>query len=104
MAKFHGVIGYFVTEETSPGVWVPTITEKPYKGDILRNSQQFQSSEQLNDDININNRFSIIADPFAESNVANMRYLRYKGTKWKIVSIDIQRPRLILSVRGVWNE
>jgi len=104
MAKFHGVIGYFVTEETSPGVWVPTITEKPCKGDILRNSQQFQSSEQLNDNININNRFSVVSNPYTESNIANMRYIRYRGTKWKIVGVEIEYPRLILSVRGVWNE
>lgn len=104
MAKFHGVIGYFVTEETSPGVMVPSITEKPVQGDILRNSQKFQSSEQLNDDIVLNNRFSILANPFTESNIANMKYIQYRGTKWKISSVDIQYPRLILSVQGVWNE
>jgi hypothetical protein len=104
MAKFHGVIGYYVTEETSPGVWIPAITEKSCNGDILRNSQKFQSSEQLNDDIILNNRFSIVANPYTESNIANIRYIRYKGTKWKVSNVDIQYPRLILSVQGVWNE
>ena len=103
MAKFHGVVGYFTTEETSPGVHVDGITEVPCQGDILRNTQRFESSEQLNDDVTIDNRFSIVADGFMTTNMANIRYVEYLNIKWKVVTIDIQPPRLILKVRGVYN-
>lgn len=105
MAKFQGFIGYITdTEETEPGVYEEVITERRCRGDILRNSQRWESSDQINDDITINNRFSMVGDPFAYSNIPNMRYLKWNDIKWKITSVDIQRPRLILHVGGEYNE
>lgn len=103
MAKFHGMIGFSHTEETSSGVYTEIITEKPYKGDLLRNSQRWASSEQLHDDININNRFSIVADLYAYENIEYIRFIKWNGTKWKVSTVDIQRPRLIIHVKGVYN-
>ena len=65
MAKFYGVIGYAVTEETKPGVWAEKIIERMYYGDLTRNTRRLQSAEQLNDNINVANEISIVADPFA---------------------------------------
>ena len=103
MAKFYGVIGYAETVETSPGVWSETITERNYFGDVVRNNRKLQSSDQLNDNINIANEFSIVADPFANQNFHSMRYVEYMGTKWKITDVTVQYPRLILTVGGVYN-
>ena len=38
MAKFYGVIGYAVTEETKPGVWAEKIIERMYYGDSTTTS------------------------------------------------------------------
>lgn len=104
MAKFQGLIGYIQTEETSPGVYTDVVTERPYKGDLLRNSQRWEASdERLNDDININNRFSIVADVYAYENMEYIRYIQWNGVKWRIKKFDVQRPRLILHVGGVYN-
>lgn len=103
MAKFHGMVGYMQTLETAPGAHTTEITEKPCKGDILRNSQTFVPGDHLNDNIVINNRFSIVADAFWEANIANIRYILWNGVKWKVESIDIQHPRLILHIGGVYN-
>jgi hypothetical protein len=103
MAKFHGVIGYVVTEETTPGVWEKKVIERSYYGDLLANNRKFQTTEQVNDDINISNKISILADSFAYENSHVMKYVVLMGTKWKIKEIDIQYPRLILSVGGVYN-
>lgn len=103
MAKFYGVIGYAETVETSPGVWSETITERNYFGDVGRNNRKLQSADQLNDNINIANEFSIVADPFANQNFHSMRYVEYMGTKWKITDVTVQYPRLILTVGGVYN-
>ena len=103
MAKFHGTIGYVMTEETSPGVHTMAVTEKSYTGDILRNSQRWENSENLNPNFNINNRFSIIADAYAYANYDKIRYVLWNGVKWKVSTVEIFRPRLILSVSGVYN-
>lgn len=103
MAKFYGAIGYAVTEETAPGIWTEKIDERMYYGDIIRNTRKYQSSGQLNDDLNISNEFSIIADLFANKNFQSMKYVKFMGAKWKITNIEVQYPRLILTVGGVYN-
>lgn len=103
MAKFHGKIGVVKAEETAPGVFQQVATEKVYKGDILRSSQNWQQSEKVNDDITINNRFSIVADTFLFENLQFVRYIVWQGSKWKVTSFDIERPRLILNIGGVYN-
>lgn len=104
MAKWFGVIGYAVTEETSPGVWKEKIVKREYFGDLNRINRRLQpSSEKLNDDIDISNEISIVSDPFAMQNFHSMRYAEFMGTKWKITSVEVQYPRLNLSLGGVYN-
>ena len=87
MSKFYGAIGYSVTEEIRPGVWGEKITVRDYYGDVIRNTRQYQSS-----------------DPFAYANFHSMRFIEYMGAKWKISNVEVQYPRLILTVGGVYNE
>ncbi len=103
MAKFHGVIGYIRNEETAPGVWSEVVTKRPCSGDILRSTKRWENGDKVNDNLTIDNRFSIIADEFAISNVHFMRYLTITGSSWKITSFEILRPRIILTVGGVYN-
>lgn len=105
MAKFSGLIGFVETEETADGVYTEVTTTRHYYGDILRNSRRYESSvDKLNDDLNINNQFSILADEYAYQNFHAMRYIEWMGTKWKITNITVGRPRLTLEVGGVYNE
>lgn len=103
MAKFFGKIGFATLTETTPGVWEEVITERDYYGEVIRNNRRLQGAQQLNDDISLSNEFSILADPFAVENFHSMRYLTYMGTKWKITTVDVQYPRLTLSVGGIYN-
>lgn len=103
MAKFYGVIGYAETVETRPGVWKEQITERMYCGDLVRNTRRLQSADQLNDNVNVANEIGIISDPFANENFHSMRYVEFMGAKWKISNVEVQYPRLILSVGGVYN-
>ncbi len=103
MAKFFGKIGYLVMIESSPGVWTEDITTREYYGDLIRNTRKIQTSDQLNDDINISNEISIVADAFAYQNFHSMKYVEFMGAKWKVASIEVQHPRLILTVGGVYN-
>lgn len=105
MAKFFGAIGYAETveDENRPGVWREKITERMYSGDLIRNTRQLQSADKLNDNINISNQISIVADPFARQNFHAMRYVEFMGAKWKVTNVDVQYPRLLLTVGGVYN-
>lgn len=103
MAKWYGEIGFAETVETKPGVWVEQITSRNYYGDTIRNSRRLQSANQLNDNINISNQISIVADPYANNNFHSMRYAEFMGTKWKISDVEVQYPRLILTLGGVYN-
>jgi hypothetical protein len=104
MAKFCGVIGYAVTKETEPGIWEEQIVEVEYFGDVIRNSRRFIGSAKVNDDINISNQISIIADPFANNNFHAMKYVVFMGAKWKISEVTVQYPRLVLTIGGLYNE
>lgn len=104
MARYYGFIGYAdEMTETAPGLWEEKIVERPYYGDTMRNTRQLQTSDSINDNVNIGNQISIVADPYAESHIYAMRYATFQGTKWKVTSVDVQRPRLILSLGGLWN-
>lgn len=103
MAKYCGKIGFAVCAETVPGVWTEQITERTYYGDLKRNTRKLQSSGNVNDNINISNEISIVADPFAYENFHSIRYATFMGTKWKVSSVDVQSPRLILSLGEVYN-
>lgn len=103
MAKFYGKIGYAETSETAPGVWMDTVIERIYFGDELKNTRRWETGEGLNDDLTINNTISIVADPFAYQHFHTMRYVEWMGVYWKITNIEVQRPRLILTIGGVYN-
>ena len=104
MAKFVGKIGYAIETEVKPGVWKCKMQTVKYFGDVIRNSvRQSSNSDSINDDIIINNQFSIISDPFANNNFHTMKYIEYMGTKWKITNVEVQYPRLLITVGGVYN-
>lgn len=105
MSKWYGVVGYGETFEETPGVWLDKITERKYSGDVLRNISRWSTNtDSTNDDLNINNQISILADPFAYKNFHLIKYVEFMGAKWKVTSVDAtQYPRLILSVGGVYN-
>lgn len=103
MAKWCGKIGYAETIETKPGVWQEQIAERTHYGDVNRNKRMLQTVDQLNDNINIANEFSIVHDPYALEHFHSMKYIEFMGTRWKISTVEVQYPRLILTVGGVYN-
>lgn len=104
MAKFYGKVGYVDTKEISDGVWGEVvIDERDYYGDVIRNNKRWETGENLNDNIVINNSISILADPFAYENFFAIRYVKWMGSLWKVTNVEPQRPRLLLTLGGVYN-
>lgn len=108
MARFHGKVGFIRTEETdpinNPSVWKEVASEHYYYGDVLKNTHRWDSvSNGTNENLVINNTISIIADSFANKNIGAMRYVSFNGDLWEITNAEIQRPRIILTLGGLYN-
>lgn len=105
MAKFYGQIGFAKTveEPADSGIWIDKVIERNYYGDVTRIVRRWETDKQVNDDININNQISIVSDSFASQNIPWMKYIRWNDAVWKITSVEVQYPRLILSIGGVYN-
>lgn len=103
MPKFFGKVGFGMTQETSPGVWVDKITERNYRGDITKMIRRLEGSEYLNDNLTVSNTISILADAFANENLFAIRYVQWAGARWKVSNVEVQRPRLILTLGEVYN-
>lgn len=104
MAKWSGKIGYGIMQETNPSVYEETIIEKNGRGDVLSNFRKIKSVDKVNNDISILNKISVISNPFMNTNINNIRYVTYMGIKWRVTDIEINFPRLILTLGEVYNE
>jgi hypothetical protein len=106
MARFHGEVGYGLSVEDPPGsgVWTHKITEHEYQGDIIRNSiQQTGENQNVNEDVVIANSISIVADQVAVEHFFDIKYVRWAGVLWTVLSVEVRRPRLILTLGKVYN-
>lgn len=103
MPKYFGKVGFAESVKTKPGVVTERFVERPYYGDVLRNFRNLQSADQLNDDLSINNELSIVADPYIQQNFHAIRYAEFMGTRWKVTKVEVQYPRLILTLGGIYN-
>lgn len=100
--KFYGPVGYATTVETRPGVWEEQIIERFYAGDVSSVRRRLDG-QKVNDDVNISNQISIVADPFAFENFTSMRYVEWMKQKLKITNISVESPRITLEVGGLYN-
>ena len=97
-------IGFTETKEPRAAVWENVTIERHFYGDVIRDIRKNQSSGQVNDDINISNRISIVSNSFVRDNLSFMKYIEFMGAKWKITDVEVQYPRLVLTIGGLWNE
>lgn len=103
MAKFYGEIGYGETVESAPDVFRDVITERKHYGDVLRNARNLVEGDKVNNDLSVNNSISIVADAYANEHFFAMKYIKWAGTLWIVSNVDVQPPRLILRLGGVYH-
>ena len=104
MARICTKVGYAFTANTAPGVWEEQEVVKRYYGELIRNARRLESSNQVNDNVNINNRISILSDPYARENFHALRWVEFMGARWKISEAEVQYPRIILTLGGLYND
>lgn len=103
MAKYHGKVGFVTFKETAPSVMTEIPVEREYFGDVLRSTKRWEKGEHLNSNLQINNQISIVADAYARDNLFAIRYISWMGSNWEVTSVDVQYPRLVLTIGGVYN-
>lgn len=103
--KYAGKIGFAVMKNDGEGIYTEEIEEKVYYGDLLSsrwNNENNQNSTNTN--IRLNNSISVICDKYLSENISVIRYITYKNSKWCITGIEIQPPRIIINIGGIYNE
>lgn len=103
MARFCGIVGYAETKETRPLIWEDRIIERKYYGDVVKNKKRTENSGNVNDDIVLSNAISIIADAYAYDHFFAIKYVIWQNSKWKVTEVEVSRPRLILTLGGIYN-
>lgn len=103
MAKISGTIGYGITRETTPGVYEEKIVERNVYFNVERNMSKNVSGNKVNDDISLNNVYSFIADAYATKNFMCIKYAKIHGIAWRVTSIDVNHPRLTITLGGVYE-
>lgn len=103
MARFYDAIGYGEAVESAPGVWTDVIMEVKYYGDVVKNARRLEDGVGLNKDLAVQNSISIVADAYANEHFHAMRYIRWAGALWTVSTVEVQSPRLLLHLGGLYN-
>ena len=106
MTRFAGVVGYGERVEfpaSGSGDWKDVITERSYFGKVVKNSRRIQAEGQVNFDLSIQNSIEIVADAYARDNMEKLRYVMWRGNRWKVDEITEQSPRLLLRLGELYN-
>ena len=104
MARFHDMVGFLIpVDDQRTGLSTNRVVERPYYGKILEHTRRWESSDHVNDDLNISNQISITANDYAFKHMSAIAYVRFMGGYWKVSSIRIKGPEIVLTLGGVWN-
>lgn len=102
--RYYGQVGYFDSVETKPGFFENKMVYKHHKGDVIRNYKRNQDNSKVNSDISVNNSISIVADPYAREHFFAIKCVEWQGAFWKVSSVEVEYPRLILELGGLYDE
>lgn len=103
MARFHGAVGYAVPYEYEPGIWKDRIEERNHFGTITQHARRWVNAEGINDNLALTNQINILADDYAYEHCSAIKYVRWMGACWKVESMKVSAPRILLTLGGVWN-
>lgn len=104
MRKCKVKIGFTINGEVRPGVFMDSVTEKAYRGDIITTNVQNQTRDAITDTLNMSMKISVIMNPFLRENFQSISYITYMGATWNVTNIDpTEHPRVILTIGGVYN-
>lgn len=101
--KYHGRVGFVKYVKKSPGVWMTDTVEKKYRGDVIQHRANINPSDNVSDELRLTNKISIVCDSYAIENFQWIKYVEYMGVMWNVSTVEVQTPRLILTIGGVYS-
>lgn len=103
--RFFGKVGYGESQESldSPGVWEDVITEVEYTGDVGRAGTNTDPSDNVHNDLKVNNLISVVADQKLIDDHSKIRFVEWNGVCWEVSSIELRPPRILLNLGKVYN-
>lgn len=103
MSRFRGPIGINRgTQETAPGIHQVVIEEVTVYGEI-RNVAARWSQQNANETLRAQHLLSVVTPEDSEIDFNAVVYVVWKGRKWSVVSIQYKRPRVDLTLGGLYN-
>lgn len=103
MARFSGILGINRGPvEVSPGIYKPQIEEIVVTGEI-RQEQLSWGQANLREGLRARHVLSIVTPDDGELGFGEVEYIEWQGKKWDVISVAYKRPRLELSMGGIYN-
>jgi len=103
MARFYGKVGFGQTQDKGNGVHAVDVYYREYFGDEVQNYKTADNSQGVNSEFHTSTQISIVSDSHASENLSAIRYVEWRGVLWRVTGVDIQHPRLLLRLGGVYN-
>lgn len=105
--KFVGTVGFWINDvEVEPSVYKSMIVEKPYTGDLLKNTQRWSNqNSKVNADFVISNKIRIMADMYMNRNWQSIKFVKFKGndTPFTVTEVDLDYPGITITIGGRYN-
>ncbi len=103
MTRFRGSIGINRgSVETSPGIFEPSIEELEVTGE-MRNPSARWPAHQQGGSVSARHALSIVTPEDSIVDYTEVVYVIWQSQKWSVVSIQYKRPRIELTLGGLYN-
>lgn len=102
MSRFSGKLGFVTTRETEEGVWLEDIVELEAKGTIRSLYVRNDNSSSANTNLRLTNEISVLLDTKFMTYLETLKYVVWKGSKWEVLSIGVNYPRLTINLGGLY--
>jgi len=102
--RYAGLIGVKLPpEEVSPGVWHPRVKTIKVRGKIYALKVSWSSGTLQQETPRATHKLTFIGTAELLSDSLLPLWVEWQGTKWEVISVDYQRPRIELRIGGVYN-
>lgn len=103
MTRYRGTIGIDRgLTETSPGIFKQEIFELVVSGE-MRTQQAGWSDYNINNTLKARHTLSVVTPESTDINFTDVVYIEWKGKKWTVTSVQYKRPRVELTLGGLYN-
>lgn len=102
MSRFSGKLGFVTTRETEEGVWLEDVIELKAKGTIRSLYVRNDNSSSVNTNLRLTNEISVLMDTKLMIYLETLKYVVWKGSKWEVLSIGVNYPRLTINLGGLY--